>query len=81
MEIDQRIPDLSDKELERLHANAVRLAESGAERQRQQAEGLLPLLTAAMEERRVARNEAQQDKRRTNATARRKAAEVAKEES
>jgi len=81
MEIDQRIPDLSDKELERLHANAVRLAESGAERQRQQAEGLLPLLTAAIEERRVARNEAQQDKRRTNATARRKAAEVAKEES
>jgi hypothetical protein len=55
MEIDQRIPDLSDKELETLHANAVRLAQSGSPKQRQQAESLLPLLGVAMDERRAAR--------------------------
>ena len=46
MEIDQRIPDLSDKELENLHANAVRLEQSGTQIQRQHAERLLPLLSA-----------------------------------
>jgi hypothetical protein len=53
--IDQRIPDLSDKELENLHANAVRLGQSGTPAQRQHAEELLPLLGAALEERRRAR--------------------------
>jgi hypothetical protein len=72
MEIDQRIPDLSDKELERLHANAVRLAQSGSDAQRQQAEKLLPLLGVTMEERRAARLEAQSASRRANV--RRKAA-------
>ena len=67
MEIEERIPDLSDKELENLHANAVRLAESGTDRQRAQAERLLPLLSAAVEERRVARLAAQQDRRRESA--------------
>ena len=43
MRIDQRIPDLSDKELESLQANAVRLVDSGSPIQRQQAEELLPL--------------------------------------
>lgn len=47
--IDQRIPDLSDKDLENLHANAVRLAQSGTQGQREQAEALLPLLGAEME--------------------------------
>ncbi|HVK80527.1 MAG TPA: hypothetical protein VM915_07930 [Verrucomicrobiae bacterium] len=51
MSIDQRIPDLSDKELDTLHANAVRLAESGSVQQRQQAEGLLPLIGAELETR------------------------------
>ena len=55
MGIDQRIPDLSDKELETLHANAVRLAQSGTQMQRQHAEELLPLLGATIEERRLAR--------------------------
>ncbi|WP_395647268.1 hypothetical protein [Terricaulis sp.] len=62
--IDQRIPDLSDKELEQLHANAVRLAQSGTQVQRQRAEELLPLIGAAMEERRAARAAASGEKRR-----------------
>lgn len=63
MQIDQRIPDLSDKELENLHANAIRLAQSGADLQRQHAERLLPLLNAAMDERKAAKVEAQAAKR------------------
>lgn len=63
-EIDQRIPDLSDKELESLQANAVRLKESGTPRQREQAESLLPLVGAALEERRAAKVEAQAETRR-----------------
>ena len=65
MEMDQRIPDLSDKELESLHENAVRLAQSGNDRQRQQAESLLPLIAAQMETRRAARAEVQAEKRAT----------------
>lgn len=71
MQIEQRIPDLSDKELESLHANAVRLAQSGTEAQRRQAEDLLPRLGAAMEARRAARAEETAQRRR--ATTKRKA--------
>ncbi|HYD89539.1 MAG TPA: hypothetical protein VEA80_18815 [Vitreimonas sp.] len=63
-EIDQRIPDLSDKELERLHANAVRLSQSGTPKQREQAESLLPLLGVALEDRHAARAAAQAETRR-----------------
>lgn len=77
MGISDRIPDLSDKELEHLHANAVRLKDAGSQSQRQQAEELLPLLGAALEERRLARVAAQTETRRVNtekrATARKKA--------
>ena len=77
MAIGDRIPDLSDKELESLHTNAVRLKDSGSVQQRQQAEELLPLLGAALEERRLARVATQTETRRVNtekrATARKKA--------
>lgn len=63
-EIDQRIPDLSDKELESLHANALRLKDSGTPKQREQAESLLPLVGAALETRRAAKAEAQAETRR-----------------
>lgn len=65
--IDERIPELSDKELERLHVNAVRLVESGTANQREQAERLLPLLSAALEERKTARIATQSETRRTAA--------------
>ena len=74
MGIEQRIPDLTDKELETLQANAVRLAQSGTVQQRQQAETLLPLIDAAMQDRRAARTKADQERRR--AAPRRKAAAV-----
>lgn len=67
MEIDQRIPDLSDKELERLHANAVRLSQSGSVKQREQAESLLPLVGAAMEARRTAKAALQDENKRIKA--------------
>ena len=52
MSLEERVPDLSDKELERLYANAIRLAQSGTDRQRVDAERLLPLIGATLEERR-----------------------------
>lgn len=67
MGIDQRIPDLSDGELERLHANAIRLAQSGTPVQREQAEALLPLLGGALEARRVRRVAASRATRRSDA--------------
>jgi hypothetical protein len=63
-ELGQRIPDLSDKQLESLHANAVRLSQSGTQAQRLQAESLLPLIGAEMEQRRVARAAASAEARR-----------------
>lgn len=69
--IADRIPDLSDIELERLNANALRLAESGTSAQREQALALLPLLGAALGTRRQAQAEAQKTARRAT---RRKAA-------
>jgi hypothetical protein len=77
MEMEQRVPDLSDRDLERLHANAVRLAQSGTTKQREQAETLLPLLGAELEQRRLARVEAQTLTRRAN-NARRKDAVAVK---
>ena len=61
---EENIPNLTDKELENLHANAVRLFETGTVQQKAQAESLLPLLSAALEERRLAKASALQDKRR-----------------
>lgn len=63
MGISDRIPDLSDKELESLHANALRLAASGSTQQRQQAEELLPLLGAALEERKATKTATLKTKR------------------
>lgn len=65
--IEQHIPDLSEKELERLHANAVRLAQSGTPVQRQQAEALLPPVGAALESHRAQRASTQREARRNSA--------------
>lgn len=64
MDLDQRIPDLSDKELESLHTNAVRLAQSGSQGQRRQAEDLLPLIGAELERRHRAKARASKERRR-----------------
>lgn len=78
MEIGQRIPDLSDKELENLQANALRLAQAGTIKQKEQAESLLPMLASAMEERRAAKTAAQQETKRVNAEKRSATAKAAK---
>jgi len=73
--IDQRIADLSDKELENLHGNAIRLAQSGSPGQRSEAERLLPLIGAEVEQRSHTRSVAMADarqKRRDAASAARK---------
>ena len=77
MAIVDRIPELSEKELESFLANAVRLKESGSVAQQRQAEELLPLLSAALEERKAERVATQVETRRANtekrASARKKA--------
>lgn len=66
MAIADRIPELSEKELESFLANAVRLKETGSAAQQRQAEELLPLLSAALEERKATRVATQVETRRTN---------------
>ncbi|MCX7358544.1 MAG: hypothetical protein NT015_10445 [Alphaproteobacteria bacterium] len=66
MAIVDRIPELSEKELESFIANAVRLKDEGSTAQKQQAEELLPLLSAALEERRAERVATQVETRRVN---------------
>jgi hypothetical protein len=67
MTLGARVPDLSDSELENLHANALRLQGAASVEQRRQAEELLPLLAAELEGRRVSRVAAQAEARLANA--------------
>jgi hypothetical protein len=55
MLIDGRVAEMSDKELENLHANAVRLSQSGSNKQKEDAERLLPLIGSVLEERKQVR--------------------------
>lgn len=78
MLIDSRIADLSDKELENLHGNAIRLAQSGTPSQKTEAERLLPVIGAEVEARARRRSTAMADARQkkreaANATRRNKA--------
>jgi hypothetical protein len=82
MFLDSRIADLSDKELENLHGNAIRLAQAGTPAQRTEAERLLPIIGVELEKRTRDRAAALADarlKRRdaAAATRKRKAAEKA----
>lgn len=63
MDISERIPSLSDKELEALNANAVHLAQAGNAKQREQADALLPLLRVALAERAASRSAALAEQR------------------
>jgi len=67
MWIEARLSELSDKELETLHGNAVRLSQAGSPKQREEAEAVLPLVSAAVEERTRARTAASVEARRTKA--------------
>jgi hypothetical protein len=63
--IDTRLGDLSDKELENLHGNAIRLAQSGTGSQQAEAERLLPLIGAEIERRARLRASALVEERQT----------------
>ena len=51
MSIADRLPDLADEQLANLHANTARLSTAGTDRQRSEAETLLPLVVAEIADR------------------------------
>lgn len=55
MSLEARIPEMTEKELENLQANAERIAKGGASKQQAEAERLLPLIAEAMAARKIAR--------------------------
>jgi hypothetical protein len=59
-----RLADLSDKELEDLHGNAIRLAQSGTGAQRAEAERLLPVIGREVEARAQARAQSHAESQR-----------------
>jgi hypothetical protein len=73
VKIEKHLTELSDKELENLHGNAIRLAQSGTGAQRADAERMLPLVGAEVDRRAKLRTEAlakvQQQKRHRAAQA------------
>jgi hypothetical protein len=82
MSIEDRIPEMNDKELANLRDNAMRLAQSGAPKQQAEAARLIPIIEAASEERRTANAAALVEKKKTRqqdlATARTKKAAARK---
>ena len=48
MSLEARIPEMSEKELENLQANAERIAKGAASKQQAEAERLLPIIAEAM---------------------------------
>lgn len=55
MSLEARIPEMTEKELENLQANAERLVKSGSAKQQAEAERLLPMIAEAMAAKKVAR--------------------------
>jgi hypothetical protein len=53
--IEDRFSEMTDKELQNLHDNAVRLAAGPASKRQAEAERLLPLVAQAMEDRQKTR--------------------------
>jgi hypothetical protein len=69
MTIDERIPEFTDKELENLHENALRLSTAGKPAQQAEAARLLPIIAAAMESRRASRTAELAEKKRVRQVA------------
>ena len=55
MSIEDRIPQLTDKELENLHDNAERISKGAASKQQAEAARLLPIIADALVERKKTR--------------------------
>ncbi len=51
MSLAERIPEMTEKELENLQANAERIMKGGVAKQKEEAERLLPLIAEALIER------------------------------
>jgi len=71
--IEERIPEMTDKELENLRGNAARLVQSGSAKQQAEAARLLPIIDAASETRRAANSVAQVEKKKARQEAMAKA--------
>lgn len=52
MSLEARIPEMTEKELENLQDNALRLSKGAASKQQAEAERLLPIIAEALVERR-----------------------------
>lgn len=90
MAIDDRIPEMTDKELDNLRVNAERLAQSGSPAQKAEAARLAPIIesalaarkvtnAAAAAEKKVARQQTLADARAKKAAAKKAAAAEAAE--
>lgn len=64
MSIEERIPEMSEAQLESFRANALRLSQSGTDRQRTEAERLLPQIETALVERKRAKADALAERRK-----------------
>jgi hypothetical protein len=67
MTIDERIPAMSEKELENLRANAERIIKSGGAKQQADAERVLPLIADALAAHKVARTAELAEKKQARA--------------
>ena len=65
MNIDDKLPSLTDKELANLRSNAQRLGTSGTPKQQAEASRLLPLITAELDGRKARAPEPMKALRRT----------------
>ena len=80
MALEDRIPEMTEKELENLEANAMRIAKAGASKQQAEAERLLPIIAAALVARRqskavdMAEKKAERQKQLAEARAKKAAA-------
>lgn len=64
MTIEDRIPEMTDKELDNLHANATRLSTAAASKQQAEAVRLLPIIEAAMVTRKAENSVAAAEKKK-----------------
>jgi hypothetical protein len=74
MSLIDRLPGLADAELSNLHANAVRLGETGSAAQRASAEKLLPALEAELVGRKAAKRQKLADAGKARAKSKKAAA-------
>ncbi len=77
MSLIDRLPEMADAALGNLHANAVRLGESGTAAQRASAAKLLPALEAEMETRKAAKRQKLVDAGKARARKRKEDAQTA----